>query len=56
MGVIKLSRKRCDSCGREGERGYTHTIRGVYVCTNKNACKARQNMPLWRVRQLNATK
>ncbi|AKY02597.1 hypothetical protein SEA_BRUSACORAM_71 [Mycobacterium phage Brusacoram] len=50
------TRHRCDTCGREGVRGFTHTVRGVYVCTNTNACQRRQNMPIWRVRELNARK
>lgn len=32
----------CDYCGRTGTRGFTHTIRGVYACSNRNACQLRQ--------------
>ncbi|ATN87222.1 hypothetical protein I5J47_gp73 [Mycobacterium phage Arib1] len=52
--MIRSETRRCDTCGREGVRGFTHTVRGVYVCTNQRACQRRQDMPIWRVRELNA--
>ncbi|AHJ86284.1 hypothetical protein 32HC_6 [Mycobacterium phage 32HC] len=50
---INPTRRRCADCGREGERGFTHSVRGVYICANQNACKRRREMPLWKIRELN---
>ncbi|AOT24914.1 hypothetical protein PBI_NAZO_75 [Mycobacterium phage Nazo] len=52
--MIRPETRRCDTCGREGARGFKHTVRGVYVCTNQRACQRRQSMPIWRVHELNA--
>lgn len=46
---MKQPKIRCRNCGREGLRGFTYTVRGVYVCSNKNACTLRQTKPVWRV-------
>lgn len=39
---MKLNKHVCANCGRQGQRGYTYTIKGVYICNNKNACLSRK--------------
>jgi hypothetical protein len=40
-GEVGVSR-RCELCGREGQRDFTRTLRNTYICVDADACKTRQ--------------